>query len=247
MEICPSDWKVNYSKAKRYCRKLLNDVNNGDRSMTHVDLLHDAYLLWYEQKNQNLFENPVGKIARVVKNINGTKLSKNTWFWRGQTNRRQFSEDIISKISVEKDDERQTSESLLYSWGMEFPKQQYESQDFVDNIKKSLTEFDARVLDLKLEGYKEHEIQKIMGRSNPIITRSIKNIKKKMSGPLLNPFNASRVKVVKRVLRKTYDANPDHYEDFEKGDEYLENEYYTLLTSKTNPKEGLLIKEVLKD
>lgn len=213
--------------------------------MTHVDLLHDAYLNWYENKGENLFENPVGRIARVVKNINGNILSKKNWYWRGQVNRRQFSEEVVGVVNT--DNEKQTSDSLLGAWGMEFPKQQYESQDVVDNIRNSLTDFDARVLDLKLEGYKEHEIQKIMKRSNPIITRSIKNIKKKMSSELLNPFNGSRVKVVKRVLRKTYDSNPEHYADFEKGDEFLDNEYYTLLTSKTNPKEGLLIKEIPKD
>lgn len=213
--------------------------------MTHVDLLHDAYLSWYENKGENLFENPVGRIARVVKNVNGNNLSKRNWNWRGQVNRRQFSEDVVGVTNT--DNEIKTSESLLGAWGMEFPKQQYESQDVVDNIKKNLNEFDCAVMELKMEGYSNREIEKIMERSNPIITRSIKNIKKKMNAALLNPFNGSRVKVVKRVLRKTYDANPEHYEEYEKGDEFLENEYYTLLTSKTNPKEGLLIKEIPQD
>lgn len=217
--------------------------------MTHVDLLHDAYLYWYEQKNENLFDNPVGTIARIVKNVNGNKISKNTWYWRGEVNRKQFSHDIKANSSRDEYSQPDTEpgDSLLHSWGMEFPKSQYESQDLVDWIKKGLSEFDAKVLDLKVEGYNNREIEKIMGRSNPIITRSIKNIKNKMSGALLNPFNGSRVKVVKRVFRKTYDANPEHYSEYEKGEEFLENEYYTLLTSKSNPKEGLLIKEVLKD
>ena len=213
--------------------------------MTHVDLLHDAYLSWYENKGENLFENPVGRIARVVKNTNGNNMSKRNWNWRGQVNRRQFSEDVVGVTNT--DNEINTSESLLGAWGMEFPKQQYESQDVVDNIKKNLNEFDCAVMELKMEGYSNREIEKIMERSNPIITRSIKNIKKKMSNALLNPFNGSRVKVVKRVLRKTYNTNPEHYQEYEKGDEFLENEYYTLLTSKTNPKEGLLIKEIPHD
>lgn len=227
--------------------KLLNDVNNGDRSMTHVDLLHDAYLLWYDSKNESLFDNPAGRIARIIKNVNGNKISKNTWYWRGDVNRKQFSHDIIAGSDRPEYETADPSDSLLHNWGMEFPKQQYESQDVVDWIKKGLNEFDAAVLDLKVEGYNNREIEKIMGRSNPIITRSIKNIKNKMSNALLNPFNGSRVKVVKRVFRKTYDANPDHYSDYEKGEEFLENEYYTLLTSKSNPKEGLLIKEIIKD
>ena len=213
--------------------------------MTHVDLLHDAYLNWYENKGENLFESPLGRIARVVKNTNGNNMSKRNWNWRGQVNRRQFSEDVVGVTNT--DNEINTSESLLGAWGMEFPKQQYESQDVVDNIKKNLNEFDCAVMELKMEGYSNREIEKIMERSNPIITRSIKNIKKKMSNALLNPFNGSRVKVVKRVLRKTYNTNPEHYQEYEKGDEFLENEYYTLLTSKTNPKEGLLIKEIPHD
>lgn len=243
---CRSDWKENYSKAKRYCSKLLNDVNNGDRSMTHVDLLHDAYLYWHDQKNENLFEHSAFRIARIIKNVNGNKISKVSWYWRGEISRKQFSSNVVSKVAVEHNEES-TSESLLSTWGMDFPKQQFESQEVVDWIKNGLSEFDRAVLDLKIEGYNNREIEKIMGRSNPIITRSVKNIKNKMSGALLNPFNGSRVKVVKRVFRKTYDANPEHYNEYEKGEEFLENEYYTLLTSKSNPKEGLLIKEVLKD
>lgn len=217
--------------------------------MTHVDLLHDAYLYWHDQKNENLFDNPVGTIARIVKNVNGNKISKNTWYWRGEVNRKQFSHDVLSNLTkaAHHHSDTEPGDSLLYHWGVEFPKSQYESQDFVDWIKKGLSEFDAKVLDLKVEGYNNREIEKIMGRSNPIITRSIKNIKNKMSGALLNPFNGSRVKVVKRVFRKTYDANPEHYIEYEKGEDFLENEYYTLLTSKSNPKEGLLIKEVIKD
>ena len=50
---------TNYNKAVRYALKLkYND---------HLDLVHDAYLRWYEKEGEDLFDKPLGRILRVVK------------------------------------------------------------------------------------------------------------------------------------------------------------------------------------
>lgn len=239
MEICHSDskeWRKNYYKSIRYALKLLNRYEHNQ--INAKDLVHDAYLKWKLEKNEDLFLKANGTVLKVIKHVHWHKLVSARW-----------SKDKIFKNRWY---ERESEEDkypfpFAVSKGELTSRQSYINEEWVDRFKETLNAFDRKVLDLKLQGYQCQEIEKKLKRTNPIITRSIKTIKQKMSNSLLNPFNGSRVKVVKRVKRNTYDANQKDYANFEKGDEFLENEYYTLLTSKTNPKEGLLIKEELRD
>jgi DNA-directed RNA polymerase specialized sigma24 family protein len=240
-----SDWEKNYQRARRYCIKLLNEESPVDKTMTHGDLVHDVYLKWYEQKNENVFINSIGRTARIIKNINAGRLRKSKWYWNGKVSHRVSSDSAAA--FKQNDNFEEAKMEVLFGWGYKFPSQDFEERDAIDQLKSKLSEMELKVLDLKLEGYGSGEIEKIVKRSNPIIGKALQNIKKQMMHLKLNPFNGSKVKVVKKISRKTYEANADQYQDFEKGDEFLENEYYTLLTSKENPKEGLLIKENIKD
>lgn len=240
-----SDWKVNYQRAKRYCNKLLYDSVAFDKTMTSADLVHDTYLKWHEAKNENVFNHPQGKIARIIKNVNSNRLSRSKWYWNGKVNYRTSSEDVATRSDFSHFEDARNS--VLHSWGFRFPTQEFEQQDIINHLIARLSPMEKQILELKTAGYQNQEIEKIVKRTNPVISRAIKRIKKHMTHLKLNPFNGSKVTVVKKISRKTYESNPEQYLEFEKGDQFMDNEYYTLLTSKNNPMEGLLIKENTKD
>lgn len=234
-----SDWRVNYQKAKRYALAYLSNSGKVDVVMANTDLVHTAYLYWLENKNEDLFTKPFGQIARIIKNIHGNHYQKSKWYWRGEISNRSFSS---SKVTPER-----TQDDILHQWGFKFPEQDVESDDIITQMRARLRPIDNRILDYKVAGYKAKEIQKLEKTHNIKVTDSLKRIKKVMKDTLLNPFNCSRVKVIKKISRKTYEANKAEYVDYEFGEYAEHNEYYELLTDKNNPKEGILIKEQMRD
>jgi len=197
---------MNYQKSIRYATKLTDKPR---------DLVHEAYIKWYEKTGDNLFDRQPGEIARVLKNIFFNQERNKQWSFRRVTHPKVFID--AGELGGE---------------------------DFYDETEffiSQLLPFDREVLRLKIEGFRNGEIGILLNRSSTTITKAIKNIKGKMH--IMNPFNGHSVKVVKRIKRKTYDENPKYKEEFEMGDKSDHNEYYTLMTSKTNPDEGLLIRE----
>lgn len=241
--ISRSEWRHNYWRAVRYAIKLFN--SNRDNSILPKDLVHEAYLYWKENKNEDLFLRSNSQILRIIKNLYYNHFQKSKWYKDGKFYPKAYSEDLVNGFP--KEEQASSSEALLSRWGMKFPEQTFEGEQLVEKLRESLSKFDNLVLSLKEEGYQNQEIEKIVGKTNPIITKSVKNIKKKMKDILLNPFNCSKVKVLQKVSRKAYEANKHDYTDFEMGEYSEYNEYYVLMTSKQNPKEGLLIKEQFRD
>lgn len=251
--ISRSDWKKNYQKAKRYARVYLFNTNEHDVTMDNTDLVHTAYLYWLETKNENLFTKPFGQIVRIIKNIQANHYQKSTWYWRGKRTKRISVSSVVG-VKVNINDFNGDNKSfydyvdhVLHSWGFEFPEQNVESNDIITQMRAKLKPIDNRILDYRVAGYKPKEIEKLENRSSTIVTKSLNRIKKVMKDTLLNPFNCSKVKVLKKLSRKAYEANKAEYTDFEFGEYAEHNEYYELLTSKTNPKEGILIKEQMRD
>jgi hypothetical protein len=237
--IFHSKWAETYHKAQRYATVYLFNSNYHDSTITTNDLVNDAYLYWLEKKNEDLFTKPFGQIARILKNIHRSSTQKYTWYWRGKTTNKSFSASLVTP--------ERTEDQILSNWGFEFPTQDVESKDTISHMRAKLSDFDNKVLDYKVAGYQAKEIQELENTHGVKVTASLKKIKKVMKDTLLNPFNCSRVQVVKKLSRKAYEANKQDYSDYEFGEYAEHNEYYELLTSKTNPKEGILIKEQMRD
>lgn len=237
--ISHSDWKINYQNAKRYALTYISNSSVKDITITNNDLVHNAYLYWLENKNENLFTKPFSQIARIIKNVQANRYQKSIWQWKGQKAPRLFSTSLVT--------EERTQDDILHQWGFKFPEQEFESDDIITQMRARLRPIDNRILDYKVAGYKAKEIQKLEKTHNIKVTDSLKRIKKVMKETLLNPFNCSRVKVIKKISRKTYEANKDEYANYEFGEYAEHNEYYELLTDKNNPKEGILIKEQMRD
>lgn len=51
--------EVNYRKARRYALKL----------GAGLDLVHDAFVLWWDKTNRSLFDEPNGKMCKIIKNL----------------------------------------------------------------------------------------------------------------------------------------------------------------------------------
>lgn len=234
-----SKWKERYILAERYARIYLFNSNYHDRTLSSIDLVHKAYLYWLDNKNEDLFTKSPHQVARILKNIHWNDSQKSKWYWRGETFNRSFSSSQIT--------EERTHDDILHQWGFQFPEQNIESDDTITHMRAKLKPIDNRILDYKVAGYKAKEIEELENRSSTVVTRSLNRIKKVMKETLLNPFNCSKVKITKKISRKVYEANKQEYANYEFGEYAEHNEYYELLTDKNNPKEGILIKEQMRD
>jgi len=232
----------NYQKAVRYASKLIRDYN---APYNPRDLVHDSFLSWSNYKNSNLFDQKEGTIMKTIKNKYFNILEKEETVIKG---------NVINKQYIRLDDDSKNgnlSESSVENEKF-IPRNELNpellliNKDIENNINSSFSEFDKKVLDLKLEGYQNKEIEKILDTHNVKITSSIKNIKKIMHTK--SPFAGSKLDIVKRIKRSEFEKNKEEYlKDWEMGEDSDYNESFVQMTSKTNPKEGLLIKEKNSD
>ena len=238
--ISPSNWKDKYYTARRYALKYLSSFSDyHDLTYDPDDLVHTAYLYWLDNKKEDMFDLSSGQVARIMKNIHRNESQKKHWHWRGEKVNKSYSSSLVT--------EERTEDQVLSDWGFKFPEQDVEYLDTIAHARSKLTARDNRILDYRIAGYEYKDIERFEGVSSEIITRGVRRIKEVMKDNLLNPFNCSKVKVLKKMSRKNYEANKAEYTNFEFGEYAEHNEYYELLTSKDNPKEGILIKEQMRD
>jgi hypothetical protein len=65
--------KINYNKAKRYTTKCGKSI----------DIVHDAFVAWWDKKGTNLFLENEGTVLRVIKNIIYKEYGRSTFMVRG--------------------------------------------------------------------------------------------------------------------------------------------------------------------
>lgn len=231
---------MNYQKAIRYATKLIRDYN---APYNPRDLVHDAYLEWWKYRETDLFTNPEGTIVRTIKNKHFNNLNQQYYQKDGEKHKK--INILVSDGSDLPNIENVSEQSL----GQEHipeeentPETEIVTKENLKDLHSELCDFDKKVLNLKARGYGNGEIEKILDTHNLKIAQSVKNIKKVMHTK--SPFNGCKVDVVKRVRRTQFEKEREKYEkEWEMGDLSDFNEFYVLMTSKTNPNEGLLIKE----
>lgn len=239
----------NYQKAIRYATKLIKNYN---APYNPKDLVHDSFVQYHKYQNTSIFEAEEGTMIKTIKNLHLNNINK------------QYSHKGTAQDLKEKTGQKTKRVNILISDGSDNPftvgdKKKGDmpienktpesiliSKENVKNLNDSLCEFDKKVLDLKSQGYKNREIEDILGTHNVKITKSIKNIKQQMHTK--SPFNGCKVTVVKKVKRSVFETEKEVYlKDWEMGENSDYNELYVLMTSKTSPMEGLLIKEKESD
>jgi len=214
--------RANYQKAIRYATKLLGDYNS---IYNPFDLVHDAYL---KCQDENF-------LLRAVKLVHYEKLREKyiSIGYQGGTNSKKG--EIVRKTFTE----ISPTGSVFGDGSVDI-----ETKDEYKEDELFLGRFDENVLSLKVQGYKNQEIESILNRSNPTITASVKRIKDKLMHTN-SPFNGSKLKIVKRIRRKDFEKDKESLLKIygkEKGD-WEVNEFYEQLPCIENTSEGLLIKE----
>ena len=123
---------------------------------------------------------------------------------------------------------------------------QGENNELFEKISEKLKVFDKKVLNLRLEGFSQREIQKKLETHHVAVNSSIKRIREIMNTN--SPFNGSKLKIVKRVKRKEFEANKSEYmKIYGKQGDHDFNESFEQFPSKDDPSIGLLVKELNSD
>jgi len=156
----------NYRKAIRYATKISSYENA-------LDIVHDAYLRWYNNTNNNLFEEENEVVINKVRQEWWNRYLKPQYTTFRSKEKKVFSnlEDLYSFYSVNGVDvpiELQTTNS---------PEKLYIAKEQYQLLRSNLNKFDRKTFDLWVQGYLKQEIEKEQNRSNVTITASVKKIK----------------------------------------------------------------------
>ncbi len=224
-----SIWKRRYA----LCLKFASFYDSDHR----YDIVHDAYIYYLDKENKDLFE-----IELVNENSYLYTIIKRA-FYRWYYKERKGPNYIYSSSELIQGGnnplEYTIGEDLynLFYNRLYFETKPSENTHYRTEIGRNLP---MEVFRLKVRGLTQSEIAKELEISKQLVNQYSKKIKGMHTN---SPFNGCKVKVTKVIKRKTLEAHPELLEKFEMGDKSDYNEYYTLMTSKTDENEGLLIRE----
>jgi DNA-binding CsgD family transcriptional regulator len=190
------NWK-SYYEARGYAWKL--NPNN------YLDIVHDAYIIWYNRTGNDLFEEHRGRVSQTVKFVFLNQHGAKRFMYRGQYYRKTYTES-----------------SWLYS-DEDSPENVYlrqEEQDYqdsiIDRIAANLTPIRAEIFALLREGYNQRQISKKLGVNPQNIQYHVTQIIQHNS-MWINPFSGSKVKVTKTVTLGQWEKRSDK-------DDYMEED-----------------------
>lgn len=155
----------NYWIARGYAYKLAPNQ--------YRDIVHDAYLTWFNKTQKNLFNEPIGTILRVIKLTFYRTLSRNKFMWRGKIASRQ----VIPLSTTDYNHEEDKSISLSNQEDL-FTQLQYQQdlKHFEDTLPKTQLE----VMKLSITGYKPSEIAVQLNKSRQAVNGSLNHVRNKV-------------------------------------------------------------------
>lgn len=146
-----------YQNAKRYATKIkYNDP---------IDLVHDAYVNWYDKTGQDLFDLPERRVMSIISFTFRGWLSKNRWTYdkvtQGQRQYVQFRDDVTEEAST------------VHAYNKITPEDECVAGELLDRMRELIDI--ARppvkeILEYKLAGYHNNEISEELGVSKSLIT-----------------------------------------------------------------------------
>jgi len=149
--------KKNYQQAIRYAIKMSDNYHS-------KDLVHDAFLRWYNKTGNDLFDQPLGTILRVVKNVKRSEYSSKGFMFDGV---------VYPKTFIPLDDPEQNFQLTTER----SPEYMLLSKEIFEQVQKGLSEFDHKTFTSMVEGYLIKEITELQNRSGVTMTASVKRIK----------------------------------------------------------------------
>lgn len=158
-----------YSRAIRFARKLDKEH--------YRDLVHDAYLLWFDKKKQSIFEAHEGQMIQTIKNIWGARLIKGRFMWRGEINNKVFLD--YNGVYEGMSNPNLIVESKYLQYERTNPHSILEGKDFEAKLLQSLSRQEMFVYGLCKEGYTPIEIAEVLNVYRQRVPHWINNIRYK--------------------------------------------------------------------
>jgi len=225
--------KKTYQEALRYSSK----INNKDN---YRDYVHRAYLVWFEKTGNDLFDESPFTVCRVIRNLKFNDHTKGTFMSNGEVgNKKIYDIDLV---------DNPTEMASIPSGDIinKLSSSQEENEEIIEILRSNLSSFDKKVLNLRLKGFTQREIQKKLKTHNVKVTSSIKKIRETMHTN--SPFNGSKLKIVKRVKRKDFEKDKEEYlKEYGYEGDWDHNECFEQFPSKADKSIGLLVKESTSD
>lgn len=198
----------------------------------YMDDLQAAFVHYFNKTGKNLFDQHDGCVLQCIKWMS-------RWRYSNATHNKSFVEfDTYHrpnhKTPLDELEEREAVERIY------------------DRIRRYHSGYELRSIDPNQliqftkyleQGYTVEETRGFMG----LTVGQAYNYKKKIKSILrqmTNPFSGNKAPISKKILRKTFDSNPEKYEDYvyDTDRDCDSNEYYELRVHKDKP-EWILIKE----
>lgn len=212
--------RSSYDTARGYAFKL--------DSKDYKDIVHDAYLRWFDKTGNNLFNEPRSTITNVVKYVWLEKLRKrNQYIKNGEKHIRRFVETL-----TEHEEDFHGYVPFVDNFEADLI-----IDDIINNIKNFISERGEHILDMLYLQYNQSEIAKEFNVSHTTINNEVIKIKSVANKMINNPFNGSRTNVKKRITESEWNKRTDK-DEFELE---AENEWNILYIHKQS-KEGWLVK-----
>lgn len=214
--------KDNYNRLRSYCWHLKGEH--------YMDLLHDAYLKWYDKTGKNLFEEPNYTGAKVIRNIMLSQNQKNYYMWRGENYHKEFIGAVSDMVPDAPNHRYRVAVSRVT------PLDEAIGEDMAHLISPDFG--------MVLAGYTQAEIATLTGKSQQLVNYHLQKTKKKLS-QYINPIAGSLVKLTKKVSLKQLD-NLEGYVRTEEGNEtvdiYIKETDLSKYESTGKADEGVLVK-----
>lgn len=150
-----------YQKAKRYATKI--------KYTDPIDLVHDSYLNWYEKTGQDLFNEPEGRVMKVVNLTFRDYLNRRTWMYNGVKYSKNYFNFLDGGLELE----------TAHKYDPITPEDHLIAQDLKDRffeVVEGTIPIVKEILEYKYKGYKNNEIAEELGVAKSLITYYLKQV-----------------------------------------------------------------------
>ncbi len=219
------------------------------------DLVHNAYIQYFELTGGNLFDTHIRYVFGCVKKAYQRRFRATQYIKNRELITRKF--EGLDFIQV-------PDTSLQADANIILREEELLRECFVRDLKKEVEAYQTvgykannklgrTALPTVLQGFEQGkgvvQISKEMNVSSQTVSyykSKIKTIAQRMQDQLMNPFNGNRATIIERLKRTTYEKHIDKYTEFNSTNDWADaNEWHTLLTN--DKAQGLLIIEGYKE
>ena len=180
-----------YWRAIRYAIKITGYHDREPR-----ELVHDAYLSWYESKGTSLFDEQDYVWMRVIRNTRGKQVRARHFMWHGQL----FYRDMLHLDAPDFEQDTMLPSALHESTT---PESVTISRELWNQVQEGLSNFDLRTLDDMVCGYLIKESIEMRETNNVRMTASVKRVKEKIVS-VVGEFNLSTKADLRNQGRNSY-------------------------------------------